>query len=152
MTTPTNITDQYWVYHPSQFLLESDDIGKWMLFYPKISIDQKWVEFCHMYNINQLNGIIGMKVSTNKINDRSSDIHNGVIILYCNNSSDKNHIISVGKNLLLYLKDYIYSTIYYKTNTQTSCGTRAIGQTTNHLYKLSILNKSDQPPLFSWLK
>jgi len=41
MLTPTETTEDYWVYHGKSSLVSSElkDIGKWMLFYPKSNLD-----------------------------------------------------------------------------------------------------------------
>jgi hypothetical protein len=71
-----------------------------MLFVDKILIDNMWMDLCEYYIDGLLNGIKSMKVSTNVINPRAKPSNTGVIILYCNNSSDKDNILEIGKNLL----------------------------------------------------
>ena len=139
MPTPTEITDSYWVYHGISSI-ERKDVGKWMLFYPKSKLDSKWAEFCGLYDETKLPGILSMKCSTSLKSSRSSNDGEGVIILYCNNSSNKTEILNIGKRLVLYIQDYPNKTIYYKTDKQTRIGTKAIGTITNHTYSITIEN------------
>ena len=81
-----------------------------------------------------------MKCSTQFENSRSSNKNDGVIILYCNNSTNEDEIIKIGKRIVTYIQDYPNRTIYYKTDVQTHNGTRATGSTTNYTYKLNIVN------------
>jgi hypothetical protein len=137
MSTPTETTDQYWVYHGISSI-EPKDVGKWMLFYPTSTLDLKWVEFCSLYDESKLPGILSMKCSTSLKNSRSSNDSEGVIILYCNNSSNETEILNIGNRLVPYIQDYLGKTIYYKTNIQTRAGTIATGSISNHTYKITI--------------
>ena len=97
MPTPTETTDAYFVYHRPQDLFGTSsieredikDVGKWMLFYPKSKLDSKWAELCGLYDETKLPGILSMKCSTSLKSSRSSNDGEGVIILYCNNSSNE---------------------------------------------------------------
>lgn len=145
---PMNITGQYWVHYsknndrgaappPSSEGRGFHDIGKWMLFYDKSLMNEKWAEVVSLYNENKLEGVIKMKCSTNRPNPRASESHKGVIILYCNDSHNSQKILKIGKNILEFLKCTSQHTIYYKTDVQTREGTRATGSNTNNTYKLS---------------
>lgn len=142
MLTPTETTEDYWVYHGKSSLVSSElkDIGKWMLFYPKSNLDSKWAEFCSLYDENKLPGILSMKCSTSLKSSRSNNDSEGVIILYCNNSSNETEILNIGKRLVPYIQDYPSKTIYYKTDKQTRIGTKATGTITNHTYSITIEN------------
>jgi len=136
-TQPSKVNSLPWVYFgkkPS----ETNDVGKWMLFYPVEKIDIKWKQFCELYSTEKLPGILSMKCSTAYKNPRSSNHNDSVIILYCNNSHDEEDIINIGKCILPYIHDYPSKAIYYKTDTQTREGTRATGKTVNSTYKLYI--------------
>jgi hypothetical protein len=97
MTIPTETTDSYWVYHGISSIERKDikDVGKWMLFYPKSKLDSKWAEFCSLYDETNLPGILSMKCSTSLKSSRSSNDGEGVIILYCNNSSNEDIYYSI---------------------------------------------------------
>jgi hypothetical protein len=140
MLTPTETTDSYWVYHGISSIERKDikDVGKWMLFYPKSKLDSKWVELCGLYDETKLTGILSMKCSTSLKSSRSSNDDEGVIILYCNNSSSETEILNIGNGLMHYIQDYPSKTIYYKTDTQTRAGTIATGTIANHTYKITI--------------
>ena len=105
-----------------------------MLFYDKDKLDEKWETAKSLFHNGDLDGVEAMKVSTNFNNPRASSKSAGVIILYCNNSSDEEKIMAVGKVIRETL-DYNIP-MYYKTDEQTKVGTKATGQTKNHLYKL----------------
>ena len=140
MPTPTETTDSYWVYHGISSIERKDikDVGKWMLFYPKSKLDSKWAEFCSLYDETNLPGILSMKCSTSLKSSRSSNDGEGVIILYCNNSSNETEILNIGNGLVPYIQDYPSKTIYYKTDIQTRVGTIATGAITNHTYRITI--------------
>ena len=111
--------------------------GKWMLFYDKKEIDEKWKQIKQLYRDGQLSGIVQMKCSTIYKNPRASG-DKKTIILYCEPEQNEEHIKNIGKNILNLMK---YSDkIYYKTNNQTKLGTRATGQTGNHKYSISCLD------------
>lgn len=137
MLLPMSVTDYSWVYHGISSV-KSNNVGKWMLFYPTSQIDKKWLEICSLYDQNKLPGIVDMKCSTSKPNPRSTNDKEQVIILYCNNSNNEEEIIKIGKSLLPYIRDYSKNTIYYKTDTQTAMGTGATGVKKNSTYKLSV--------------
>lgn len=138
MRVPSEVSDNYWIYYGFDRLNESYNVGKWMLFYSKKMLDIKWAELCNAFNDNKLLGITCMKCSTAKKNDRASNNDDGVIILYCNNSENENEILDIGRNILNYIQDYSSTYIYYKTDIQTSLGTRATGMSYNWTYKLAV--------------
>jgi hypothetical protein len=146
MPTPTEITDSYWVFHGMPSIEHKDikDVGKWMLFYPKTKLDSKWAEFCGLYDETNLPGILSMKCSTSRKSSRSSNDSDGVIILYCNNSSNETEIMNIGKMIVPYIQDYPCKTIYYKTDLQTHIGTISTGSNTNHTYNITIEKTDDE--------
>jgi len=140
MPTPTETIDWHWVYHGESSIYRTyiKDVGKWMLFYPKSKLDSKWAEFCALYDETKLPGILSMKCSTSLKSPRSNNDGEGVIILYCNNSSTETEIRSIGNGLVPYIQDYLSNTIYYKTDMQTRVGTVATGAIVNHTYRITI--------------
>ncbi len=140
---PISIDDYPWIYEENIIYepTSRENIGKWMLFYPKNKLNKYWQRMRKKYNKNKLNGVISMKCSTNMYNPRSSDNNYGVIILYCNNSNNKDKIIEIGYKILKYAnyKKYAkYSHIFYKTDEQTFSGTRSTGQNKNYNYKILV--------------
>lgn len=140
---PTEVTD-----YP--FLFCSDDQirskyahveswGKWMMFFQKDKLDEKWAAACELYHQGKLTGIASMKVSTAFDNDRASDKNTGVIIFYCGPPNDRVAMMEYGKNLL---KEFPYETkfgnMYYKSDEQTALGTRATGRKKNSLYQIPV--------------
>lgn len=111
------------------------DNGKWMLFYDKLLINEKWELAKRLFRNGKLNGVVSMKCSTAFINPRASS-DNSIIILYCINSSFEEDIMDIGTNILNMFdyRENLY--IYYKTDLQTNEGTRATGSKKNHTYKL----------------
>jgi hypothetical protein len=124
--------DGYWLYYGD---LSGECDGKWMLFYDKEVIDNKWEELKMLYDSDKLTGIVAMKVSGGLDNPRAST-KQSVIILYCGGNEES--ILEYGRNLLKYLNDYDGDTIYYKTDLQTRIGTKATGISKNSTYQLKI--------------
>ena len=139
MALPTQITNAYWIYHGGLDVIFIDT-GKWMLFYPKLLLDSKWIELCNLFDNGKLFGVVSMKCSTSMKNPRSSTSNNdnGVIILYCNYSSNEEEIMNIGKKIVYYIQDYPSYAIYYKTDEQTLVGTKATGATKNYTYMIKI--------------
>ena len=121
---------------------DSKYAGKWMMFYPFSTLDEKWEEAIKNYRSGKLIGIDSMKVSTKKKNPRASDDSTGVIIFYCGPANDEKLVMSYGHNLLKYVP-YInaYGFMYYKSDMQTLQGTRATGQKSNSKYKIPVPRK-----------
>lgn len=136
---PTKVDDQYWMSCEDPKLSKRwpHDDGKWMMFIPKERLDEVWQRAQDFYLVGKLTGISRMKVSTAKDNPRASDDSTGVIIFYCGPSDDEEIVLEYGRNLLRlipYTSPNGY--MYYKSDAQTSAGTRATGCTKNSLYKL----------------
>ena len=132
---PSQEKGGYWIHWSNE---RTCGDGKWMLFFNKSIIDEKWNYFKKLYDSNKLNGIVGMKVSTSKENPRATDKNSHVIILYCKGCEEET--IEIGKNIVNFNEGYNYPYIYYKTNIQTREGTRATGQEKNYTYKLLAQN------------
>ena len=132
---PIDIYDYPWLYESDIRFLPSKihNTGKWMLFYDKNLMNEKWSVCKTLYKESKLNGVFSMKCSTSYDNSRASS-KNGVIILYCNNSEDKETIMKIGENIKR-LTSYP-QTMSYKTDEQTRIGTRATGNKINHIYKI----------------
>jgi len=148
---PTETDDECWLHHRNSVIEEAEyskmdemEMGKWMMCIKKSELDQMWENCCNLYDAGKLNGIIGMKCSTNYKNSRSSDDALGVIIFYCGPSSDEIKMLEYGKNLLKFIPYYNnYGHMYYKSDIQTLGGTRKTGQTKNWLYKIQIPKTQD---------
>ena len=144
------VTEGYWVFHWRSIGadgrettdlasdIKRNNVGKWMLFYPNRMMNSKWSNMCKAFDSGKLTGVIGMKCSTALLNPRSSNPDEGVIILYCNNSADRDSIMEIGHRIALHLYDYPRPVIYYKTDAQTHVGTIATGATNNSTYCLEI--------------
>lgn len=92
--------------------------GKWMLFYDKPLMNEAWLIVKKLYREIKLEGVTSMKCSTSYENPKES--HNdGVIILYCKNSSDEEQIMKIGKNIIRTVGYKERQFIYYKTDFQT---------------------------------
>ena len=67
----------YWIYHKNEKNVRKYSnnypTGKWMLFYPKSSIDDAWKQAKNKYENNKLIGITSMKRSTNRKNPRANN-------------------------------------------------------------------------------
>lgn len=131
---PSETTTQFWIFVGRSKSNRIVD-GKWMLFFPKTDLDAKWQRLQELYHGGELMGVECMKVSTQKLNPRASNTKDGVVILYCSNSADEDHIISTGNRIqkaIAYDND-----MYYKTDIQTLKGTHATGSRNNYTYKIS---------------
>jgi hypothetical protein len=107
-----------------------------MLFYDNSLMNEAWNIAKKLYRENKLNGVKSMKCSTAYENIRASTRKEGIIILHCNNSSNEETIINVGKKIIEMFDYKEKSIIYYKTNLQTRKGTIATGSKKNHTYSL----------------
>ena len=117
---PLDVSDFLWLYEKtdrkkSEFY---KNIGKWMLFYDKKMMNDNWILAKKLYRENKLESIISMKCSTNYNNPRASSLDEGVIILYCSDSSNEEKIINIGKNILEMFDYKEKQFIYYKTYKQ----------------------------------
>ena len=144
---PLSINDSPWCYEINEKVNDlkgAKNIGKWMLFVPRDIFNEYWKNIKALYNDKKLSNIIMIKCSTDYNNSRASDNNNGVILLYCNKSNDRQYIINIGINLLKHIDckqcvniDRPY--IYYKSDEQTLKCTRQTGSNKNHLYKLNVM-------------
>jgi len=115
---PLNVFNSPWLYEGKRDKSSTRVTGKWMLFYAKPLMNEAWLIVKKLYRENKLEGVISMKCSTSY--EYSNESHNdGVIILYCENSSNEEEIMKIGKNILLSVGYKERQIIYYKTNIQT---------------------------------
>jgi hypothetical protein len=135
---PLEVSDSPWLHEnlDSEGVSIGENTGKWMLFYDKSSMNEVWISAKKLYRENKLYGIKSMKCSTAYENPRASTLDDGIIILYCNNSSNEEEIMNIGKKILEMFNYKEHKIIYYKTDLQTHKGTNATGSNKNHTYKL----------------
>lgn len=146
---PMQVTESPWLYEYGNYYnsyserqnqTEDDgiyyDSGKWMLYYNNSLMNEKWTLAKNIYRKNKLDGVISIKCSTAKINPRASSNDDGIIILYCSNSSNKKKIMNIGYTIIESFNYKKQKYIYYKTNEQTYEGTIATGKKKNHTYRL----------------
>jgi len=134
---PLDVSDWFWLYEENNNEgAKSIDTGKWMLFYNKSLMNEAWVLAKKLYRENKLDGVKSMKCSTACENPRASTLDEGIIILYCNNSSNEELIMNIGKKIIEMFDYKENQFIYYKTDLQTREGTIATGNKKNHTYKL----------------
>ena len=133
---PLEVSDSPWLYETSNDDVKHINTGKWMLFYDKSLMDESWALAKKLYRENKLEGVINMKCSTAYENPRASRLDEGIIILYCSNSSNEETIMNIGKNILKIFNYKEQQIIYYKTDLQTREGTIATGSKKNHTYKI----------------
>ncbi len=134
---PSQTTTDYWIYHDHKGRSRrlAGDGGKWMLFYDKEGLDLAWQRATAAFEAGDLPGVVDMKISTYLENPRASD-PGGVLILYCEDSQDRAHILQAGHQALAALRYSNQRRIWYKTAAQTRAGTRATGNTSNSAYSL----------------
>jgi len=133
---PLEVSDSPWLDENKNDGVKSVDIGKWMLFYDKSLMNEAWNIATKLYRENKLDGVKSMKCSTAYENPRASTLDEGIIILYCNNSSNEETIMNIGKKIIEMFDYKEKQIIYYKTDLQTREGTFATGSKKNHTYKL----------------
>lgn len=133
---PLEVSDSPWLYENKNDGVKSVDTGKWMLFYDKSLMNEAWNIATKLYRENKLDGVKSMKCSTAYENPRASTLDEGIIILYCNNSSNEETIMNIGKKIIEMFDYKEKQIIYYKTDLQTREGTIATGSKKNHTYKL----------------
>jgi hypothetical protein len=143
---PSEVSDSPWLYeihvYKKNDIEDEDknnadvDTGKWMLFYDNVLLNKAWILAKKLYRENKLYHVKSMKCSTTYQNPRASNVYTGVIILYCNNSSNKEQIMNIGKKIIEIFDYKEQQTIYYKTDLQTHEGTFATGSNKNYTYKL----------------
>jgi len=133
---PLEVSDSPWLSENNNEGAKSVDNGKWMLFYDKLLMNEAWVLSKKLYRENKLDGVKSMKCSTAYENPRASTLDEGIIILYCNNSSNEETIMNIGKKIIEMFDYKEKQIIYYKTDLQTREGTFATGSKKNHTYKL----------------
>lgn len=133
---PLEVSDSPWLYENNNEGAKSVDTGKWMLFYDKSLMNEAWVLAKKLYRENKLDGVKSMKCSTAYENPRAATLDEGIIILYCNNSSNEETIMNIGQKIIEMFDYKEKQIIYYKTDLQTREGTIATGSKKNHTYKL----------------
>ncbi|KAG0020581.1 hypothetical protein BGZ80_003952 [Entomortierella chlamydospora] len=132
---PTQTIDAYWVYayHKSSAAANASgsNYGKWMLFYAKPVLDEKWERVKNLLE----QGLLGdaAKCSTAKENPNATSSKTGVIIVYTSDYTDQDDVYRVAK--VLYDELEYGKTMYYKTDDQTYAGLYANrGSKKNHTY------------------
>jgi hypothetical protein len=137
---PMDVDDKPWLYEENidimAYIDDNGDIGKWMLFCNNSTMNAIWELSKKNYNERKFDGVISMKCSTSYKNFRASNSTQGVIIFYCSNSTDEQHIMNIGKKILDSIKYTEQEIIYYKTDIQTYEGTNATGSIKNYTYNL----------------
>lgn len=133
---PLEVSDTPWLYENKYHSVSVEETGKWMLFYDNSLMNESWKMAKKLYRDNKLDGVTCMKCSTAYENHRASTLYEGVIILYCNKSSNEEKIMNIGKKIIEMFGYKEKQIIYYKTDLQTEEGTNATGKRKNHTYKL----------------
>ena len=104
---------------PPYFIEEHMLEGKWLLFYDRATIDEKWMAACELFRTGRLPGIESLKVSCSET---------FVIVLYAD-SIEEERIMEAGLNLVNLMK--YHRTAFYKTNGQTQASTVPCGPSAN---------------------
>jgi len=133
---PLDNHTSYWVLHGGE--RGADFEGKWMLYYKVSELPAAWLKATELYDANQLPGVVAMKCSTARDNERASSPHTKVIIFYCGGSEES--IMCTGRVLVSAMEYQPPSGhfVYYKTDLQTLEGTGATGAKKNHKYKIAV--------------
>jgi len=117
---PSANEDDYWVESRNS-ASETAETGKWLLFYPRAQIDERWRAAKAAAKLLGLDA----KCSTRRPNPRASG-DDAVVVFYAP--------LGDAPRLGLRLRDEMKfeGLMYYKTAKQTEKGTRATGATENH--------------------
>jgi hypothetical protein len=129
---PSQVTDKHWVYarRTGEMSMPSNS-GKWMLFYDKSVIDDKWLQVKDLLEQGKLGD--SAKCSTAMPNSNASGPKK-VIIVYTADYTDTKDVYRVAKTL--HKKLQYEETMYYKTDEQTHAGLYATsGSRKNHMYR-----------------
>jgi len=138
---PMNIDIIPWLYERKKgfsndcYFLEGR--GKWMLFFDKNKMNEKWKKSKELFRQEKLEGVEYIKCSTNYKSERASSNDLGLISYYCFDSDNKEKILEIGKKLINLLSYDDMEYIYYKTDMQTKNGCRNSNTSFNYLYKMS---------------
>ncbi|CAF1223792.1 unnamed protein product [Adineta ricciae] len=136
---PTQVTDSFWLSEYNEVIASNSTFpdGKWMQFYDLSELDTMWERAKYKYRAGHLIGIHSIKVSTARPQPRASNSSQGVIIFYCGPANNESIIMHIGEKLLQEMPYKSWSGhMSYKSDEQTSAGTRATGQIRNHLYRI----------------
>ena len=146
---PMETLDAYWIYKSNtKHNSANTNVGKWMLFYPKDEINDKWDVAKQLYRDGVSTGVVSMKCSTARPNPRASNPDSSIIIFYSDDSSNEELTMNIGRDIC---KSMAYSEqpfMYYKTDEQTSIGTRATGSRRNYKYRLHTVEQQDNCDVF----
>ena len=144
---PMETLDAYWIYE-SNTKHNSTDVGKWMLFYPEDDINDKWDVAKQLYRDGVFIGVVSMKCSTARPNPRASNTNSGIIIFYSDDSSNEELIMKIGRDICRSMEYSEQPFMHYKTDEQTSIGTRATGSRRNYKYRLHTAEQQDNCDAF----
>ncbi|KAG0309779.1 hypothetical protein BGZ98_008237 [Dissophora globulifera] len=130
---PTQTVDNYWLWakSPTKGFMSGPRTGKWMLFYDKSVLDEKWAVVKILVENDLLGGLA--KCSTSKENPNATSSKSGVIIVYTSDYLDQEEVYRVA--VILHEKLEYQRIMYYKTDEQTYAGAYAKnGSKVNHIY------------------
>ncbi|KAF8928579.1 translation initiation factor eIF 4e-like domain-containing protein [Dissophora ornata] len=131
---PTQTIDKCWLWArtPSKNFAGGSRTGKWMLFYDKSVLDEKWAATKELVEQDLLGGVA--KCSTAQENPNATSSKTGVIIVYTSDYLDQEEVYRVAT--VLQEKLEYNKTMYYKTDEQTLAGLYAKnGSKKNHIYR-----------------
>ncbi|KAF9584245.1 hypothetical protein BGW38_007106 [Lunasporangiospora selenospora] len=136
-SVPTKVLDSFWVWAESfsKPFTGGARSGKWMLFYEKSLLDEKWLVVKDMVERDQLGGLA--KCSTARTNPNATSSATGVIIVYTPDYLDQEDVYRVAT--VLHEKMDYKKPMFYKTDEQTLAGVyKSNGSQKNHLYRFPL--------------
>ncbi|KAG0250951.1 hypothetical protein DFQ27_009120 [Actinomortierella ambigua] len=131
---PSQTFDEYWLWarSPTRGFQGGQRTGKWMLFYDKSVLDEKWAMVRQMVEQDRLGGLA--KCSTALGNSNATSAKTGVIIVYTPDYQNQEEVYEVA--VTLHETMQYHRTMYYKSDEQTLAGVYAKhGSTKNHIYR-----------------
>ncbi|KAF9080199.1 hypothetical protein BGX23_002512, partial [Mortierella sp. AD031] len=92
---PTQMFNEYWLWakSASKGFLGGPRTGKWMLFYDKSVLDDKWAAVKGLVEQDMLGGLA--KCSTAKENPNAKSSKSGVIIVYTSDYMDQEEVLRI---------------------------------------------------------
>lgn len=136
--------DEFYVFEEQEkfnkmYPYDSSLGGKWIFFVRIASMESLWKKACSFYRKGELLGIRSLKASTAKPNPQRTTTEEGVIIFHCGPHNNSELMIRYGTNLVSTLNYFnICGFISYKTDEQSTRGTRASGYSSNSCYTLPV--------------
>ena len=112
---PMYVLDFPWLFEQPDEPVELQDSGCWSLLYPLKKMNEMWSTLRTLFNDQRLPGVTHMKCST------GTRPAAGIIMLYCNDSSNEAKILHIGELIISETNYQEAQIIRYVTNQKLYC-------------------------------